>query len=143
MNQQIFTNLVSGAICLEIPYIQVTTYVRTSQSANYLLSQDFRPFRHVQVVIKGKYSHYGTQSPYGSTAMMANIAIWAITAISAIKTIPNITAMRVIRVNIANRATGEIVAITAIKVLKTIISITTNVAITAIMAIVTIVSQSL
>ena len=48
---------------LQILYIQV----RTSQSANYLLGQDSRPFRQVQVVKK------------------ANIANMALTALMAVQ----------------------------------------------------------
>ena len=88
---------------LQIPYIQVTTYVhtslhtslRTSQSAKYLLGQDPRPFRQVQVVKKANIAIMSLKTLMVSTAMMANIAIWAITAILAIKALTTVIAMRV------------------------------------------------
>ena len=98
---------------LQVPYIQVTHYVRTSQSAKYLLGQDSRPFREVQVVKKAKGAIMALKALMASTAMMANIAIWAITAISTIKAITTVTPMRAIRFNTGTRAAREIVAIKA------------------------------
>ena len=95
---------------LQIPYIQVTTSLRTSQSAKYLLGQDSRPFRQVQVVKKANIAIMDLKT---LMAKMANIAIWAITAISAIKALTTVTAIRIIRFNTVTRAAGEIVAIKA------------------------------
>ena len=66
-----FIPFLDAIASLEIPYIQVTTslhhYVTTEQSAIYLLGQDSRPFRQVQVVKK------------------ANIANMALTALMAVQ----------------------------------------------------------
>ena len=94
---------------LQIPYIQVTP----SQSAKYLLGQDPRPFRQVQVIKKVNVAIMAFRDLMASTAMMANIAIWAITAISATKAFTTVTSMGVIRFNTATKAAREILAIKA------------------------------
>ena len=75
---------------LQIPYIQVTP----SQSAKYLLGQDPRPFREVQVVKKANTAIMALKTLMVSTAMMANIAIRAITAILAIKALTTVIALQ-------------------------------------------------
>ena len=107
----LFEDLFLDAIAsLQIPYIQVTTSLRPSQSTKYLLGQDSRPFRQVEFVKKANIANMDLKT---LMATMAIIAMCAITAISAIKALTIVTAIRIIRFNTVTRAAGEIVAIKA------------------------------